>query len=120
MPEGFIVGLTGFNEAKAAVDKAVTHYEGLADELDHNIKRLRDNESLMGGHGVTGHFQNLLAEFGREWLHAMDRFIAEERAFVAFLRGFATRLGETHDDYLLAEARHTESFEDISRSISER
>ncbi|GAB3438630.1 hypothetical protein [Actinophytocola sediminis] len=120
MPEGYTVGLAAFSGAGDAIGNAVQHYGGLADELEQHIRTLRDNQALTGGFGVTGHFQILLAEFGREWLTTMDQFVVEERAFVEFLKGFATRLAQTQDGYRLAELRHAENFENISRSISER
>lgn len=111
------VNLDLFDEAKAAADAAAEHYGGLAEELALNAKSLHDKRSLDGGFGITGHFQNLLAEFGREWLTMLNLFVADERAFAQFLKGFSARLEASHVTYRNTEQRIAKSFDDIALSM---
>jgi hypothetical protein len=116
----FRVNLANFSEAKAATDNAARHYGRLAKALEQNVKSVRDGGALSGGFGATGHFQGLLDEFGNEWSHAMDEFVAEEHRFVAFLHGFSARLQETHDLYHETDSRGAGTFDNIARTLNSR
>lgn len=116
MPD-FTANLAAFGNAKDAVDKAATHYDTLAKALEANVKSLRDGHALSGGPGITGMFQGLLDEFGREWLAAMDQFVGEEHGFVTFLQGFSTRLQDTHDLYQQIDTDHSRIFDGIGNSL---
>ncbi|PXY27736.1 hypothetical protein [Prauserella muralis] len=119
MASGFQVDLAAFSTAKEAVDAAVAHYGALATALEQNIGSLREQEALSGGFGVTGMFQGLLGEFGREWLAQMDQFVAEERAFVEFLKGMSERLQNSHTLYLEAESNHVGLLDEIGRTLDQ-
>jgi hypothetical protein len=69
---------------------------------------------------VTGMFQGLIGEFGREWLAQMDLLAQEERAFVAFLQGMSERLRTAHGLVRSAEENHVSMLREIGRNLDAR